>query len=170
MPSLLKWIDPENIPRYLGGTSDATLIDDAGPWNDPQIRSEIEEDIAHRDGSMSPLPESPPATSSNRSTPQGAGQVAVSNGNSSFSRGSEAAPFARGSQALGIPATAQRPSPFAAQSQHTPFDADTSQVGHSLVLFAHMFGCILSCPPIEAIFSCGNGRQFGKCCEMLPVF
>lgn len=50
MPSLLKWVDPENLPRYLGGTSDATLIDDAGPWNDPQIRAEIEEDIAYRDG------------------------------------------------------------------------------------------------------------------------
>lgn len=50
LPSLLKWVDPENLPRYLGGTSDATLIDDAGPWNDPQIRAEIEEDIAYRDG------------------------------------------------------------------------------------------------------------------------
>ena len=49
MPSLLKWVDPENLPRYLGGTSDATLIDDAGPWNDPQIRAEIEKDIAYRD-------------------------------------------------------------------------------------------------------------------------
>lgn len=50
LPSILKWVDPENLPRYLGGTSDATLIDDAGPWNDPQIRAEIEEDIAYRDG------------------------------------------------------------------------------------------------------------------------
>ncbi|KAL3132182.1 hypothetical protein ABBQ32_008786 [Trebouxia sp. C0010 RCD-2024] len=68
LPSLLKYIDPENLPRYLGGTSDATLIDDAGPWNDPQIRAEIEEDIALRDRSssqtMSVLPESPPAASS----------------------------------------------------------------------------------------------------------
>ena len=132
MPSLLKWVDPENIPRYLGGTSDATLIDDAGPWNDPQLRAEIEEDIAHRDGSgsqtMSPLPESPQATTSDRSPPHVGGMSAVSNGGGTCGRGSEAAPFARGSHASGPPATAQRPSPFAAQSQHTPFDADTSHV------------------------------------------
>lgn len=140
LPSLLKWVEPENLPRYLGGTSDATLIDDAGPWNDPQIRAEIEEDIALRDGSgthsMSPLPESPRGPSLSRSNPHEAGQSVTSNGGSSFAllpegatsaRGSDTAAFARGSQALGVPATAQRPSPFAAHSQHIPFDADPPQ-------------------------------------------
>ena len=141
LPSLLKWVEPENLPRYLGGTSDATLIDDAGPWNDPQIRAEIEEDIAHRDGtgthSMSPLPESPRAPSLSRPNPHEAGQTVMSNGGSSFAllpegatfaRGSDTAALARGSQALGVPAAAARPSPFAAHSQHIPFDADPSQV------------------------------------------
>ncbi|DBA77767.1 hypothetical protein WJX77_009166 [Trebouxia sp. C0004] len=140
LPSLLKWIEPENLPRYLGGTSDATLIDDAGPWNDPQIRAEIEEDMAHRDGSgnnsMSAHQESPQAN-------QGSGQLF--NGGGNFGRGSEAAlftrgpegvlsaggseaaPFARGAQPVAVPTTAQRSSPFAAHSQHAPFDADSSQ-------------------------------------------
>lgn len=73
LPSLLKWVDPANLPTYLGGTSEATLIDDAGPWNDPQIRADIEEDIAYRDGTagshMSPLRESPTANSSAASSP-----------------------------------------------------------------------------------------------------
>ena len=42
---LLEWIEPANLPDYLGGTSRATLLDDAGPWQDPGIVAEIE---AHR--------------------------------------------------------------------------------------------------------------------------
>lgn len=147
LPSLLKWIEPENLPRYLGGTSDATLIDDAGPWNDSQIRAEIEEDMAHRDGSgsvsMSAHQESPQATASARSTPQGSGQLINGGGNfcqgseaaafarapegMPLARGSEAAPFARGDQPVTVSTTTQRTSPFAAHSQHAPFDADSSQ-------------------------------------------
>ena len=134
LPSLLKYIDPENLPRYLGGTSDATLIDDAGPWNDPQIRAEIEEDIAHRDGggsqTMSILPESPQAASSNASPAQAAAQPTLNNGMASFTRGYEAPVFSQGVPAYGMPAptSSQHASPFAAQSQDTPFDADTAQV------------------------------------------
>ncbi|CAL5220070.1 g2021 [Coccomyxa viridis] len=39
---LLQWIEPENLPEYLGGTSKATLLDDAGPWQDPKIVAEVE--------------------------------------------------------------------------------------------------------------------------------
>ena len=38
---LLQWIEPENLPEYLGGTSKATLLDDAGPWQDPKIVAEV---------------------------------------------------------------------------------------------------------------------------------
>ena len=38
---LLQWIDPENLPEYLGGTSKATLLDDAGPWQDPKLIAEV---------------------------------------------------------------------------------------------------------------------------------
>ena len=38
---LLQWIEPENLPEYLGGTSKATLLDDAGPWQDPKIMAEV---------------------------------------------------------------------------------------------------------------------------------
>lgn len=37
LPALLKWIDIENIPEYLGGQSAGTLIDDVGPWKDPEL-------------------------------------------------------------------------------------------------------------------------------------
>ena len=134
LPSLLKYIDPENLPRYLGGTSDATLIDDAGPWNDPQIRAEIEEDMVHRDGggsqTMSILPESPQAASSNASPVHSSAQPTVNNGRASFTRGYEAPAVSQGVLAYSMPAhpSSQHASPFAAQSQHTPFDTDTAQV------------------------------------------
>ena len=38
---LLQWIEPENLPEYLGGTSKATLLDDAGPWQDSKIMAEV---------------------------------------------------------------------------------------------------------------------------------
>jgi len=38
---LLEWVDPENLPEYLGGTSKATLLDDAGPWQDSKIMAEV---------------------------------------------------------------------------------------------------------------------------------
>ena len=41
---LLKYVDPENLPEYLGGTSKHTLLDDAGPWHDPKIRAAVEAD------------------------------------------------------------------------------------------------------------------------------
>ncbi|CAK0783609.1 hypothetical protein CVIRNUC_006808 [Coccomyxa viridis] len=39
---LLQWIEPENLPEYLGGTSKATLLDDAGPWQDSKVVAEVE--------------------------------------------------------------------------------------------------------------------------------
>lgn len=129
MPSLLKYIDPENIPRYLGGTSDATLIDDAGPWNDPQIRAEIEEDMASRDagGSQS---EPPLASSPSRSTHLGAAQPLLGSTTTSFHRGSEANALPHVLPVYGVPAasTSQHSSPFAAQAHNAPFDADNAQV------------------------------------------
>ena len=38
---LAQWVEPENLPEYLGGTSKATLLDDAGPWQDPKIIAEV---------------------------------------------------------------------------------------------------------------------------------
>ena len=40
LPQLLAWVDKDNLPDYLGGTSTATLIDDAGPWQDPAFIAE----------------------------------------------------------------------------------------------------------------------------------
>eukprot|EP01024_Parvocaulis_polyphysoides_P001152 TRINITY_DN10320_c0_g1_i1.p1 TRINITY_DN10320_c0_g1~~TRINITY_DN10320_c0_g1_i1.p1 ORF type:complete len:486 (+),score=63.15 TRINITY_DN10320_c0_g1_i1:80-1537(+) len=34
LPSLLEHVDIDCIPQYLGGTSNKTLVDDVGPWND----------------------------------------------------------------------------------------------------------------------------------------
>ena len=134
LPSLLKYIDPENLPRYLGGTSDATLIDDAGPWNDPQIRAEIEEDIAHRESggsqTMSVLPESPQGASSKSSPSHEAAQSVSTNANASFTTGYEASAVHHGVPAYSMQAapTSQLSSPFAAQSQSQPFDAESAQV------------------------------------------
>lgn len=46
MKVLIKWIDIENIPSYLGGKSNGSLIDDIGPWNDETIIQEIDKEVA----------------------------------------------------------------------------------------------------------------------------
>ena len=43
--ALLEWVDPESLPEYLGGTSKATLLDDAGPWQDPKILSQARDPL-----------------------------------------------------------------------------------------------------------------------------
>ncbi|KAL4423645.1 hypothetical protein ABPG75_000946 [Micractinium tetrahymenae] len=50
MKLLLKYVDAENIPEYLGGKSKGSLIDDVGPWKDPAILALVEADIARRKG------------------------------------------------------------------------------------------------------------------------
>jgi len=42
MSALLKWIDMDNIPEYLGGKSKGTLVDDLGPWKDPKLLAQLE--------------------------------------------------------------------------------------------------------------------------------
>ncbi|KAK9819593.1 hypothetical protein WJX72_000104 [[Myrmecia] bisecta] len=42
LPALLHWVDADCLPEYLGGTSKATLLDDKGPWNDPDTVAEID--------------------------------------------------------------------------------------------------------------------------------
>lgn len=39
MDELTKYVDIENIPEYMGGKCRNTLLDDPGPWNDPQVLS-----------------------------------------------------------------------------------------------------------------------------------
>jgi len=41
LPSLLQWIDIENIPEYLGGKSRGTLVDDLGPWKNPDLLKQL---------------------------------------------------------------------------------------------------------------------------------
>ncbi len=51
-PALLRWVDKENLPTFLGGTSTATLLDDAGPWNNKQLMEEVEEEHRRAAGVM----------------------------------------------------------------------------------------------------------------------
>lgn len=41
MDELLKYVDVDNIPEYMGGKCRNTLLDDPGPWNDPQVLSTL---------------------------------------------------------------------------------------------------------------------------------
>lgn len=50
LPALKKWIDEENIPTYLGGKSKGTLVDDVGPWSDPDLIREVELEREMRKG------------------------------------------------------------------------------------------------------------------------
>lgn len=42
---LLKYVDRENLPEYLGGTSKATLLDDVGPWQQQNLIDEIDQEF-----------------------------------------------------------------------------------------------------------------------------
>jgi hypothetical protein len=39
---LLEWIDADNLPDWLGGRSKGTLLDDVGPWSDPDVLRRLE--------------------------------------------------------------------------------------------------------------------------------
>lgn len=58
MPELLKYVDIENIPAYLGGKSKGSLVDDVGPWQIPQLVAEVEAEAAARDGRAVATPKS----------------------------------------------------------------------------------------------------------------
>ncbi|MEW5311415.1 MAG: hypothetical protein WDW38_003132 [Sanguina aurantia] len=42
---LLRWIDEENIPEWMGGSSKGGLVDDVGPWSDPDVLTRLELDV-----------------------------------------------------------------------------------------------------------------------------
>lgn len=62
---LLKWVAPENLPEWLGGTSKGTLLDDCGPWSDPDVLRRYEAELPaarqalkHRgETAITPVPE-----------------------------------------------------------------------------------------------------------------
>ncbi|KAF5839566.1 CRAL-TRIO domain-containing protein [Dunaliella salina] len=37
LPAVLKWVDKESLPDWLGGSSHGTLIEDVGPWSDDKL-------------------------------------------------------------------------------------------------------------------------------------
>lgn len=39
-------MEPENLPEWLGGTSKGTLLDDVGPWSDPDTLRRMEGQLA----------------------------------------------------------------------------------------------------------------------------
>lgn len=39
---LLEWIDADSLPEWLGGRSKGTLLDDVGPWSDPEVLRRME--------------------------------------------------------------------------------------------------------------------------------
>lgn len=41
---LLKYVERDNLPEYLGGTSKSTLLDDVGPWQQQNLIDEINAD------------------------------------------------------------------------------------------------------------------------------
>lgn len=45
MEALLKWVDIESLPTFMGGKSEGTLYDDVGPWNNPALMAEMGIDV-----------------------------------------------------------------------------------------------------------------------------
>ena len=81
MPELVRWVDPENIPSYLGGKSQGSLLDDLGPWHDPAIIKEIDSQRARAESGAAE-PESPVVIPSS---------VRLSGASSSIGAGADAA-------------------------------------------------------------------------------
>lgn len=42
----MEWVDEENLPEWLGGKSKGTLLDDRGPWSDPDVLRSMEGQLA----------------------------------------------------------------------------------------------------------------------------
>mmetsp|Transcript_10482 Transcript_10482/g.18328 ORF Transcript_10482/g.18328 Transcript_10482/m.18328 type:complete len:524 (-) Transcript_10482:635-2206(-) len=45
LDGLLKWVDIDSIPVWLGGKSHGSLIDDIGPWSDPEVLAQLGMDL-----------------------------------------------------------------------------------------------------------------------------
>lgn len=45
LQAVLRWVDSENLPEWLGGTSHGSLLDDVGPWSDPDTVSRLGLDL-----------------------------------------------------------------------------------------------------------------------------
>ncbi len=43
--AVLKWVDEENLPTWLGGKSEGSLLADIGPWSDPELCQRIGVDV-----------------------------------------------------------------------------------------------------------------------------
>ncbi|KAF5839565.1 CRAL-TRIO domain-containing protein [Dunaliella salina] len=41
LPALLKWVDKESLPEWLGGSSHGTLIEDIGPWSNGRLMATL---------------------------------------------------------------------------------------------------------------------------------
>jgi hypothetical protein len=59
---LTQWVDIESIPEYLGGASKGSLIDDLGPWNDPEIVARLDSGYAAKGIKASKAGAGPAAT------------------------------------------------------------------------------------------------------------
>jgi hypothetical protein len=52
---LLEWVDADNLPVWLGGRSKGTLLDDVGPWSDPDVLHRLEPDLPAAAGALRAL-------------------------------------------------------------------------------------------------------------------
>ncbi|KAL6762289.1 CRAL-TRIO domain-containing protein [Haematococcus lacustris] len=41
LPGLLKWVDINNLPEFLGGRSKGSLLEDIGPWSDHDVLARL---------------------------------------------------------------------------------------------------------------------------------
>ncbi|GFR43959.1 hypothetical protein Agub_g5102 [Astrephomene gubernaculifera] len=84
MDALQKHVDIECIPEWLGGKSHGTLLDDVGPWSNPELMAEMGIDLeALRLGLPSPPP---PPSAPCEQQPQSQSQQQLVAASSSFGR------------------------------------------------------------------------------------
>ncbi|KAG2498876.1 hypothetical protein HYH03_003068 [Edaphochlamys debaryana] len=91
MDTLLKHMDIDSIPEFLGGKSKGTLLDDVGPWSDPPLLASMGIDVeALRMGDLaSTLPNGPYWMGSavgGAAAPAAAGAATMARGAASFGR------------------------------------------------------------------------------------
>lgn len=67
---LLEWIEPDNLPDWLGGRSKGTLLDDVGPWSDPEVLRRIEGQSAVAAKALKRMSSAVPSVSGSEGPPQ----------------------------------------------------------------------------------------------------
>ena len=116
--ALLKWVDKENLPTFLGGTSTGTLFEDIGPWSDPAKIASLGMDLEQlRNG---PPTHGPRGSSSARVSEETGHKLGHQNGGGAAEVAAAAAPAAVNGESSSTSTYLKRAPSAASDVFHSP--------------------------------------------------